>query len=413
MRTLFLFLPFLFLISGCKTLESPTTVISESQTESAVFASGPMVGYSTMREVAVWVQTSQEVEVKMHYRGITENDEGTTPVEAGTGTFQTQALWQYRTNPPEFTFAAGSCVYVNQEQYDRPGTPYGGNYEIFTSIHEKSPDFMMWLGDNTYLREVDWNSMSGILNRYSHSRAVPEMQPLLANTHHYAIWDDHDFGPNDSDRSYHMKDSTLKAFNLFWANPTSGINGKPGITTKFQWNDCEFFLLDNRYYRTPNNRKTGDRFILGDEQIEWLIDNLAGSRASFKFVAVGGQVLNSAAKYENHATFPEERQKLIDLIHQEGIKNVIFLTGDRHHTELSKMAIEGKPTIYDLTASPLTSGTHNPRDEGNVYQVDGSFIHEKNFATVNVAGDFGERVVTITILDKNGKTIWDYDIQQE
>ena len=33
----------------------------------AVLRSGPMVGYSTMREVALWVQTSERAEVQFHF----------------------------------------------------------------------------------------------------------------------------------------------------------------------------------------------------------------------------------------------------------------------------------------------------------------------------------------------------------
>ncbi|MBK7555653.1 MAG: fibronectin type III domain-containing protein [Flavobacteriales bacterium] len=37
--------------------------------------------------------------------------------------FTTQPLWQWRTDPPEFTVAMGSCNYVNEEAHDRPGKP--------------------------------------------------------------------------------------------------------------------------------------------------------------------------------------------------------------------------------------------------------------------------------------------------
>ena len=142
--------------------------------------------------------------------------------------FQTQKLWQWREEPPAFRIALGSCAYVNEPEYDRPGNAYGGGLEIFTSIVRTKPDAMLWLGDNVYLREVDWYTRTGILARYTHSRSIPELQPLLASTHHYATWDDHDFGPNNSDRSWIHKDVSLDAFKLFWGNPGYGVGGKPG-----------------------------------------------------------------------------------------------------------------------------------------------------------------------------------------
>jgi len=408
-----------------------------------------MLGYSEMTEVAVWVQTNEPAHVQLQYSEIGSgqslysqtvktrlSDANTAILKAvdlspgrrynysilvdgvkqeavNNQQFQSQKLWQWREDPPEFRFVAGSCSYINEEAVDRPGNPYGGGYEIFSSIADEEADLMVWLGDNTYLRETDWNSMSGILHRNTHTRSLPEMQELLADTHQYAIWDDHDFGPNDSDRSYFLKDSTLHAFELFWANPSYGINGKSGITTKFQWNDCEFFALDNRYYRSPNKRTTGDREVFGKEQIQWLVDNLASSNASFKFVCVGGQVVNSAAVWENYATYEEERAYMLNLIKEEGIKNVVFLSGDRHHSELSIISKEGSPSIYDITSSPLTSGSHPARDEGNIYQIENSLIHERNYAVMDVSGPWGERILDLSFKDKQGNKLWSYRIEQQ
>jgi alkaline phosphatase D len=90
-------------------------------------------------------------------------------------TFRTQPLWRWRTDPPEFTLAMGSCAYINEPAYDRPGRPYGDGYPIFDAIAAKSPDLMLWLGDNVYLREPDWGSRSGYLHRYTYTRSTPEI----------------------------------------------------------------------------------------------------------------------------------------------------------------------------------------------------------------------------------------------
>ena len=140
---------------------------------------------------------------------------------------RTQPLWQYRTDPPETTIAFGSCFYDNDAPYDRPGEPYGGATGIFESVRTagpegRAPDAMLWLGDNLYLREIDWWSPDGIDDRYANSRAFPDLQPLLAATPHYATWDDHDYGPNNSDRSYIHKDAALDTFQRYWPNPTYG-----------------------------------------------------------------------------------------------------------------------------------------------------------------------------------------------
>lgn len=134
---------------------------------------------------------------------------------------------------------------------------------------------MLWLGDNDYLRESDWNTWTGICYRFTHGKSLKELQLLFANIHNYTIWDDHDYRPNDADRGFTHKEKTLKAFPVSWSNPGYGTKNLRGICISFQWADVEFFLLDDSWNRSPNNRKTGNRQILGDKQIEWLIDKLS------------------------------------------------------------------------------------------------------------------------------------------
>jgi len=416
--------------------------------QSDLLQSGPMVGYSTMREVKLWVQTKDIAEVKIVYwdkkkptqkfetvehEAVKKNAFIVQPIadEVEPGIvynynliindelverpypleFQTQTLWQWRTDPPSFKFATGSGAYINETIYDRPGEPYGGEYEIYSSIYEQNPDFMLWLGDNFYLREVDWNSRTGILIRLTHGRSAKEFQPLLGSVHNYAIWDDHDFGPNNSDRSFWNKETTLEAFKLFWPNPSFGVNGQLGTTTFFEWADADFFLLDNRYYRTPNYRNQTKRDMIGDNQLEWLIDALTFSRAPFKFVVMGGQFLNPTPGGENHSTYPKERQRILDEILKEGIEGVIFLTGDVHRTELTKLERENNYPLYDFTISPFTSGVTSYHNAPNPFRVDGTLIEKRNYAIFEIVGPRKDRILNCTIFDKDGKVFWEYKIE--
>ena len=410
--------------------------------------SGPMVGYSTMQEVLLWVQTSENAKVHFEYYEIDnpsirfKTDEKITEKKTAFVAkliadqvmpgkkynyeifindikvfrdyemeFQTQQLWKWRTDPPDFKFVIGSCSYVNEPKFDRPGEPYGSNFEIFNSINKKNPDFMLWLGDNTYLRESDWNSRTGFIKRYSHTRALSELQPLLASTHHYATWDDHDYGPNNSDGSFWLKETASEIFKLFWTNPNYDVTGKGGITGLFQWSDVDFFLMDNRYHRTSNNNFTVDRQILGKDQIDWLINALTFSQATFKFIAMGGQVISSGAVYENYATYPEERKYLLDKIREAKIEGVIFLDGDRHHTVLSKMQESDEVyPFYDLTCSSLTAGVNDDDESYNIYSLKETLVGENNFGMLNVTGPASNRVLIIKIFDKDGQELWEKSI---
>ncbi|RYD81309.1 MAG: alkaline phosphatase family protein [Sphingobacteriales bacterium] len=415
----------------------------------SLLQSGPMLGYSEMKEVMLWVQTNKAAEVYFTYieagnaratekstKKINTTEENAftakliaEKVEPGKKynyrlyinnkpitllyetTFQTQALWQWRTDAPDFSFAMGSCLYINDSAYDRPGKPYGGSYKILTSMYEKHPDLMLWLGDNTYLREADWNSRSGILYRYTHTRSLKELQPLLASVHHYAMWDDHDFGPDDSDRGFRAKKYTKEAFDLFWCNPVTNAVKNEGNYTSFEWNDVQFFMLDDRYFRAPNNRQTGDKTMLGTVQIQWLIDQLVSSKATFKIIALGGQVLNPAKVKENYSNYGRERDSLFNLIQKENIKGVVFLSGDRHFTELTKMERAGTYPFYDFTISPLTSGIHKGADkEANTMRVEGTLVQQQNFAVGKLSGKGDDRTLTVTVYDIDRKELWNRSI---
>ncbi len=410
--------------------------------------SGPMVGYSTMKEALLWVQTNKPATVHFEYWNCLEPNTIYKTLQVTTSKdsafiarlladqlepgnqyayelfindtkvsrpyrleFESQSLWQWRHDAPDFSFATGSCAYISEEKYDRPGIPYGGDYQIFEDIYEKDPDFMLWLGDNTYLREADWNSKTGIHYRYTHTRSTEQMQAMLGSMHHYAIWDDHDYGPNNSDRSYPMKKVAEETFKLFFANPNFIF--EEGITGSFQWADCEFFLLDNRFWRTPNNRSdVTDPQIIGDAQMEWLLDAMINSFAPFKFVVIGGQFINPMQSHEKHANIaPKERLRLIKAIEKLRLNGVIFLTGDVHHTELSKLNLENGYPLYDLTVSPLTSGVAGINAEDNPLQVSGTLVKKRTYAHINVFGSREKRALKITVYDSNGTEQWNKEIK--
>lgn len=414
--------------------------------QNSLLQSGPMVGYCEMKEAVIWLQAKENASVKIEYfasdnptkvftsetynsskeNGFTyhiildklqpgkkytynvyiNNKKVVLPYETS---FSSKKLWQWREDAPDFTVALGSCNYINEPELDRPGKGYGSGYHIFESINSKNPDIMIWGGDNIYLREADWDSKTGILHRYTHTRSIKEMQPLLAKTQNFAIWDDHDFGPNDSDRSFYNKNLTLEAFKDFWANKSYGMNPEQneGNYSTFNWGDAQFFLLDDRFFKSPNDRKTGERTILGDTQFEWLIDALSSSIASFKIIYIGGQVITTAARFENYATYPEEKEKLLKEIETNKIKGVLFLSGDRHFTELSKLERNGTYPLYDWTVSPLTSGiAETYKQDKNTNQVEGSLFTVNNFGTILFSGNKENRQLKLSLFDKEGKELW-------
>ena len=416
--------------------------------QKTLLQSGPMVGYCEMTEAVIWAQTTKEASVRVdyyakdkpsevfssktykssennyftnhivltqlqqgkeyHYDLLINNQKIALPYDTS---FSSKKLWQWREKAPDFTIALGSCSYISEEALDRPGKPYGSNYSIFESIAKKNPDIMLWGGDNVYLREADWDSKSGIYHRYTHTRSLKEMQPLLASTQNIAIWDDHDFGPDDSDRSFYNKYTTQQAFKDFWANKSYGMDAeqKEGIFSSYNWSDAEFFLLDNRFFKSPNKRLTGEKTMLGTAQIQWLIDALTYSKANFKIIVIGGQVLNTEAVFENYENYKSEKDFLLSEILANQIKGVVFISGDRHFTELSSLKRPNTYPLYDWTVSPLTSGHGNVEritKEPNTNRVPGSLFAQHVFGTLSFSGEKETRQMKLSLFDKDGAELW-------
>lgn len=414
--------------------------------------SGPMLAWMSLREAGLWVQTRAAADVRVRVtpegasagrltgaiRTAADRDhvavfrlDGLEPGAAyryevlvggrrvaGPLPFRTQPLWQWRTDPPEFTAMIGSCFYVNEERYDRPGRPYGSEFEILEAMAAAKPDLMVWMGDNLYLREADFFAPSSMRARYRHDRSLPALQPFLASTVHYATWDDHDYGPDNSDASFPLKDVALELFERYF--PTAGGRGTAdvrGAFHRFTWADVDFFLLDDRYHRKPNRWPAGpDKRMLGAAQMSWLKEGLLGSRAAFKVVVLGNQVLNPLSVNEGMNNFKVEQEELLDWIVSERINGVLFLSGDRHHTELLRVERKGGYPLYEFTSSSITAGVHDmgpdhPERESPM-RVPGTLLLEHSFGMLRFSGPRTDRAVTLEARGKDGTVRWSRAIER-
>lgn len=452
MRSLLALLFFAFALASCNAPCPQTTTPADFS-----LVAGPMLGYAEHREALIWLTadgtSAPQLEVSKHdsskaepivHIEATPTPLGTTiykyqvgglmpgetysyQIKAGDSTialpcnssFNTRNLWEWRGEPNDFHFLLGSCNYNNDAPFDRPGEPYGKGQDIFLPMAEEEADMMIWLGDNSYLREVDWSSEYGLYYRHQYDKSSEQLQCLLAAMHHYAIWDDHDFGPNNSDRGYDMKAASTQAFKDNWGNKYYG-NGTQGIYSHFEWSDAEFYLLDNRSFRANNDLpdNSPDKPFLGREQLEWLKASLLSSspKFNFRFIAVGNQVLNPMNDFEGYPHYQQEWQELQDFIVDNKISGIVFLTGDRHMTEIIQSKPKGFYTLYDVTCSPMSSGAFTNIAEypefTNPSRVPNTLLTEQNYMNVSIDGDrkAGTRKVTFTAKDKKGEIKFSYSI---
>ena len=421
--------------------------------------SGPWAGNVELRNATIWVEVSPKVKsvavkyypagaigasktisyhgelgkefnpVKIDLNGLQVNTtynylviaDGKANASSPVLKFTTKELWQWRKPAPDFSFLAGSCSYFNDPEYDRPGKPYGGDSSIFETMASNSAAFHLWLGDNWYTREVDYLSPWGLAYRASRDRSKPVLQKLLNSMPQYAIWDDHDYGPNDAGSSFILKEESRKVFMNYWCNPSYGEDGK-GIYTKISYSDVDLFLTDDRYFRSedkvpdsidgaPNKSK----HFFGATQLQWLENSLLYSTATFKIIATGSQVLNPLNDYECMKYYSAEYFELMNFLASQKVRGVIFLTGDRHHSEIIKMSRKGLFPLYDVTVSPYTSGIGKVRgaELNNPARVPGTLVEEENFARITVTGKRNERNLQVEFIGLKGSVLSKWSVGEK
>ena len=338
-----------------------------------------------------------------------------------TTKFTTKDLWQFRKPAPDFSFLAGSCAYFNEPVFDRPGKPYGGDSSIFETMAHTPAAFHLWLGDNWYTREVDFNTRWGLNYRASHDRATPVLQQFMASMPQYAIWDDHDYGPNDAGKSYILKEESRKIFKDYWLNPSYGEEGK-GIYSLISYGDVDIFLTDDRYFRSEdeipdsiNGQPNTNKAYFGNMQLEWLLNALTFSKATFKVIATGSQVLNPFSDFECMKKYSAEYYRLLDYLRTQNIKGVLFFTGDRHHSEVIKLNRAETYPLYDITTSPYTSGVGRVRgvELNSPVRVPGTLVEEQNFAKVTVSGKKGERQLKVEFIGIKGQQLAEWMVGEK
>jgi alkaline phosphatase D len=163
-----------------------------------------------------------------------------------------------------------------------------------------------------------------------------------------------------------------------------------------------------------DGRPNSEKRMLGKQQMEWLKNSLLYSRATFKLIAVGSQVLNPVSPFDKLKDFPVEYDELMSFINEYKIPGIIFLTGDRHHSEIIKIDRPGTYPLYDITVSPLTSNGYpfSAPEKNNPYRVTG-FDLKQNYAKFSFSGKMGDRKMTVEFLGLKGEPLAQWSINEK
>jgi alkaline phosphatase D len=119
------------------------------------------------------------------------------------------------------------------------------------------------------------------------------------------------------------------------------------VFSRHRWGQVELFLLDGRYHRGV------DGTLLGAAQMDWLLEGLAESDATFKLLASGSQ-WSPYGSDDSWAAWDEDRARVLQAIVDDGIEGVVLLSGDIHRFELRELTpASGGYVLPEITSSPL------------------------------------------------------------
>ncbi len=320
--------------------------------------------------------------------------------------------------PGSFSFAFSACF---RERY-KP-------HYIFDYIKQQSPTFVALLGDNMY------GDYDGDINKLERLRRdQPYRQEMILggeylppggtvleafrNKYHrnfdeyfqgvssqipiMAIWDDHDYGQDNSDGTYPYKEEARQVF--LETMPTYPYETEEeGLQYRFSVADVDFFVLDTRWYRTPMQAEDGsDKTMLGKQQLEWLLGGLKSSKATFKMIFssiswndYGGDTSSGRPGFDSWRGYLYERNRILAFIEEQEIPGVLIFSGDQHYPSahilnwkppLRPVSEDAEATVYslrdlgmavfDFSASPLSYHRAAGENLLPAYQIDPTRSYE-------------------------------------
>ncbi|MBK6371838.1 MAG: alkaline phosphatase D family protein [Saprospiraceae bacterium] len=165
---------------------------------------------------------------------------------------------------------------------------------------------------------------------------------------------------------------------------------------------------DSRYFYeldyTPEISK--DSTLLGAAQWKWLEEQL-NMPADIRIIGSSTQFGVEFNGYESWANFPNEQKKMLDLIDKTQAGGVIFLSGDVHYSEMSRIKRDGTYPIYDFTSSGITSTWHFATPNKN--RIEGP-VMDNHFGLMTINWNPGQTTIKMECIDVHNNQRFEYNI---
>jgi alkaline phosphatase D len=279
--------------------------------------------------------------------------------------------------------AFGSC---NRQHNQQP---------LWRDLIQKRPDLFIWAGDNVY---ADSKNPRGIQAAYQMQEQVEDYALFKSMVPIIGTWDDHDFSYNNASGDYPHKAQSQQYFLDFLdEHKLSPRRFQEGIYTSHLYGrapeQIKIILLDNRYFKDLDPAAP----LLGQPQWEWLEKELAASRASLHFIVGGLSFFAPKLPFsEEWEDYPQELNRLMQLMHKYRPKGLVFLSGDKHFgTIFSRFG------FLEFMSSGMTHVTRIPL-RPYVRQKYENPLFQMNYGLIDVEWNGSNPQLTLSLQDRHG-----------
>ena len=265
------------------------------------------------------------------------------------------------------SFLLGSCRYnLPWADDDRDHTDTRGDKTfraMLAQIDRRPANALIMLGDQIYsdILGVGVSSPEAFNRLYRGAFRQEGLKKLMQRLPTYMTLDDHEIEDNwpqgRSPHDYNKEVAAKYAYQAYQASHSPVLehaHGRlQGLPEHFwyQFRDgcCEFFMLD---VRTERNIKAGE--IVSENQLEALTEFLTNGSGQVKIVGSAVPFILEGSE-DTWSGFPEQRLRILDCIRKNGVKNVLFVSGDVHFSAAAELRCEQDPEfrILSFVCSPF------------------------------------------------------------
>jgi phosphodiesterase/alkaline phosphatase D-like protein len=307
----------------------------------------------------------------------------------------------------------------------------GSDHRIFDTLRELRLDLFIHMGDLHY-ENIAENDPARFLEAYDRVLTSPRQGAFYRSTPVAYVWDDHDFGPDDADRTSLSRPAALASYQACVPHyPLVRADGAvETIQQAFTIGRVRFLVTDPRAARDAEDAPDGPgKSMLGRAQRSWLIDALRAARDAGHPLVVwvnGVPWITHDDPGSSHGWEPygHERSVIADSIRALGLADrLVMLSGDAHmvaiddgtHSNYASDRTPGERAFPVVQAAPLD---RYPRPKGGPYSHGRHapwswfpLAKAKQFGLMEVEDDGEVLSVTLSCRDSRGDVVEELELQ--